>query len=203
MAIITKIFIMSDDVLVLNANGIPLSMIPLSVISWQTALRLMFTDKVKVLKEYDDWTIRSQHITMSVPSIIIMTEQVKWSKTVNYSRNNVFLRDDFTCQLQTTRKCKDQRGRARLIDLTLDHVVPKSLGGKTTWTNVCTSCRACNGAKGADHTIVPKNMPKKPTYYDILAKRKTQPIHIKDKEWQYYLAWPDHLINLVPHNTSG
>ena len=178
-----------SDTLILNANGMPLSQVPLSVVTWQVALRLLFTEKVKVLKEYDDWAIRSQYLEMKVPSIIIMTEQVKWSKNLKYNRGNVFLRDDYTCQLQITSRCKDRAGKASSIDdLTLDHVIPKSLGGKTTWVNVCTCCKACNGQKGNDAAIVPKHMPKKPSYYEILAKRKTMPIHIRDEEWKYYIA---------------
>jgi len=188
-----------SDCLLLNANGMPLSLVPLSVVTWQVAIRLLVTDKVRVLKEYDDWVVHSQHIDMKVPSIIIMTEQVKWAKTLKYSRNNVYLRDDFTCQLQTTSRCRENGGQTKLVNLTLDHVVPKSQGGKTTWTNVCTSCKDCNSDKGDDATIVPKKMPKKPTYYEILAKRKLLPIHIKDEEWKYYVDWPDNLIKVVHH----
>lgn len=194
-------YIMSD-VLLLNANGVPLSLVPLSVVSWQIAMRLLFTDKVKVLKSYDDWVVRSQHLEMPVPSIIIMSDQVKWQKTLKYSRTNVYLRDDFTCQLQITNRCKDRAGKGKIIDLTLDHVVPRSLGGKTNWTNVCTSCKECNGQKGADETILPKKQPTKPTYYEILAKRKTMPVQIRDEEWKHYIAWPEHLIRIVPRTIT-
>lgn len=190
------------DVLLLNADGMPLSLVPLSIVSWQVAMRLIFTDKVKVLKEYDNWVVRSQHLEINVPSIIIMCEQVKWAKSLKYSRNNVYLRDDFTCQLQITSKCKDRHGHSHIDNLTLDHVVPKSHGGKTSWTNVTTSCKECNGAKGNDRTILPKKAPIKPTYYQILAKRKTLPIHIKDEEWKFYIQWPDHLVKVVNHTES-
>lgn len=186
------------DTLLLNADGTPLSHVPLSVVTWQVAMRLVFLGKVRVLKDYDHWVVRSQHLEMKVPSIVIMTEQVKWSKHLKYSRSNVYLRDDFTCQLQTTRKCKEAGGKVKLSELTLDHVVPRSNGGKTNWTNVCTSCKDCNSDKGNDGSIVPKKMPKKPTYYEILAKRKTLPIHIRDEEWKFYIDWPEHLIRVMP-----
>jgi len=186
------------DTLLLNADGTPLSHVPLSVVTWQVAMRLLFLEKVKTLKEYDNWTIRSQHLEMKVPSIVIMTEQVKWSKHLKYSRNNVYLRDDFTCQLQTTWRCKESHGKVKLAELTLDHVVPRSRGGKTNWTNVCTSCKECNSEKGNDHTVLPKKMPKKPTYYEILAKRKKLPIHIRDEEWKFYIDWPEDLIKVMP-----
>jgi 5-methylcytosine-specific restriction endonuclease McrA len=186
------------DTLLLNADGMPLSHVPLSLVTWQVAMRLVFLEKVRTLKSYDNWVIRSQHVEMHVPSIVIMTQQVKWNKNLKYSRANVYLRDDFTCQLQYTNRCKERKGKAKLLELTLDHVVPKSHGGKTTWLNVCTSCKECNSAKGNDHTIVPKKKPYRPTYYEILNKRKTLPINIKDPEWSYYIDWPEHLIRLVP-----
>ena len=186
------------DTLLLNANGMPLSHIPLSVIGWQTALRLVYLDKVRILKEYDEWVIRSQHLEIKVPSIVMMTEQVKWSKQLKYSRSNVFLRDDFTCQLQSTSRCRDRHGKAKLSELTIDHVVPRSRGGKTSWTNVCTSCKECNASKGNDETIVPKKKPHKPSYFEILAKRKTLPIQIRDEEWRYYIDWPEKLIRVLP-----
>jgi 5-methylcytosine-specific restriction endonuclease McrA len=186
------------DTLLLNADGQPLSYVPLSVVTWQVAMRLMFLEKVRVLKTYDSWTVRSQHLEMNVPSIVIMTEQVKWSKNIKYSRANVYLRDDFTCQLQTTNRCKDAKGKVKLIDLTLDHVVPRSEGGKTNWLNVCTACKPCNSEKGADARIVPKKKPYKPTYYEILNKRKTLPLHIRDEEWKFYIDWPEDLIKVTP-----
>ena len=184
------------DTLKLNTDGTPLSYVPLSVVPWTEAMRLVFLGKAKVLEEYDEWAIRSQKLELKVPSIIIMTEQVKWAKALKYSRNNVYLRDDFTCQLQTTRRCRDSKGKAKLTELTLDHVVPRSLGGKTNWLNCCTSCKACNSFKGADHTIVPKKAPYKPTYYEILAKRKNLPLNIRDEEWKFYIDWPEDLIKV-------
>jgi 5-methylcytosine-specific restriction endonuclease McrA len=187
-----------SDVLLLNANGLPISMVPLSVITWQKAMYLIFLEKVEVIKEYTDWTVSSQHKDWKVPSIVIMTQQVHWQKELKYSRANVFLRDDFTCQLQYTSRCKDQKGKTKLAELTLDHVVPRSSGGKTAWVNVCTSCKECNAAKGANHTILPMKVPKKPGYYEILKKRKTLPIYIRDEEWKYYIGWPEDLVRLVP-----
>ncbi len=144
------------QVLMLNADGQPLSHVPLSVVTWQVAVRQMYLGKVKVLKSYDDWIIRSQHLEMQVPSIVMMTEQVKWQKSLKYSRSNVYLRDDFTCQLQITGRCRDAKGKVKLSELTLDHVIPRSAGGKTNWLNVCSSCKTCNGEKGNDASIVPK-----------------------------------------------
>lgn len=186
------------DVLILNADGQPLTHVPLSVVTWQVAVRLMYLGKVKVLKNYDHWVVRSQHLELPVPSIVMMTEHVKWNRSLKYSRTNIYLRDDFTCQLQSTNRCKDLGGKVKLTELTLDHVVPRANGGKTNWLNVCTACKDCNSEKGDDYTIVPKKKPYKPTYYEMLAKRKTLPIQIRDEEWRYYVDWPDHLIKVLP-----
>lgn len=188
-----------SDVLILNADGRPLSEVPLSTVVWTEAMRLVYLNKVIVLKEYDNWVVRSQYLDLKVPSIVIMSKQVKWSKHLNYSRNNVLLRDDFTCQLQITNRCKSDKGKGhKMLDLTLDHVIPKSNGGKTTWLNVCTACKTCNGVKGNDARIVPKKMPHKPTYYEILAKKKTMALQIRDPEWKHYIDWPEDLIKLIP-----
>lgn len=185
------------DTLILNADGLPLSHIPLSVVTWKVAIGLMFSGKVIVLKEYDDWVVRSQYLEIKVPSVIIMTEHVKWTKGVKYSRANIYIRDDFTCQLQTTNRCRNVNGKVKVIDLTLDHVIPKSLGGRTNWANVCTSCKECNSDKGADETILPKKKPTKPTYYELLNKRKKLPIFIRDPEWKNYIDWPEELVRIT------
>lgn len=190
------------DTLILNKDGSPLSIIPLSAVKWQVAIRLLSLGKVKVLKEYDDWVVRSQKLTMKVPSIVICTEYAKWNKRIKYSRTNVYLRDDFTCQLQITSKCKENHGKVKADDLTLDHVVPRSKGGLTNWMNVSTSCKLCNGEKGNDQSILPKKMPYKPSYYEILAKRKKHPIKVRDEDWSYYLGdWDQSLIKVIPKNS--
>lgn len=192
-----------SDTLLLNADGTPLTLVPLSAIRWQSTLRLLYLDKVKVLKEYDNWAVRSQHLDLKVPSIVIMSKQVKYRKGLKYSRNNVYLRDDFVCQLQITNRCQELHGKVKLTELTIDHVVPSSHGGSTKWTNVCTSCKECNSKKGNDASIVPKKAPYQPSYYEILAKRKKMPIYIRDAEWALYLGWNSDLIKVLPEPNSG
>lgn len=186
------------DTLLLNADSTPLSHVPLSVIPWKSAVRMYFSGKIEIVKDYDDWIIRSQKLEMKVPSIAIMIDQVKRSGKIKYNRMNVYLRDDFTCQLQVTDKCQTLNGKVPYHDLTLDHVIPKSHGGKTNWLNVCTSCKTCNSFKSDDASIVPRRKPHRPTYYEILAKRKKLPVGIKDAEWANYIDWPEELIKVLP-----
>jgi 5-methylcytosine-specific restriction endonuclease McrA len=72
------------------------------------------------------------------------------STRLKFSRENVYLRDNYTCQY-----CA-RPFPAR--DLTLDHVVPASKKGRKDWTNVVAACRACNHRK-ANHTPLGANMP--------------------------------------------
>ena len=63
---------MNNSVLLLNADGQPLSQMPLSTVSWQTAIKAMFSDKVHVIKNYEDKFLRSPTITIPYPSIIML-----------------------------------------------------------------------------------------------------------------------------------
>ena len=178
------------DTLVLNADCAPLTYVPLSVVPWQAAIKLIYTDKATVLKTYDDWVVRSQHLALNVPSIVMTTEYVRWDRGVKYNRVNIYARDSFQCQLQITHACKKVNGHVRLSDLTIDHVVPRSLGGKSVWQNVSTSCKHCNWEKGNDASIVPAVMPHKPTYHEVVARRKLQPLYVREESWLDYIDWP-------------
>jgi len=180
------------DTLILNADYRPLSLLPLSIVDWELAIKLVALGKVSVIKEYDDWEVHSPSITVKVPSIVVTTGYVNWKKDVKYSRSNVLLRDKFTCQL-----C----GKSPSIkELTLDHVKPRSLGGITSWTNIVAACRGCNSRKGNDHNIRPKHKPYRPSYYQLAALRQALPVTIREVEWRTYLPWDEHLIYVHPRN---
>lgn len=177
-----------SDTLILNADGNPLSIVPLSVVSWQDAIRLAYQDKVRVMHDYADWEVRSPSQTWKVPSVVITSEFIKWNRVVKYNRTNILLRDLFTCQL-----CGD-KPPAHL--LTLDHVLPRIHGGKTNWTNIITACKDCNHRKGANPKIRPKVMPQKPNYYQLMANRMRYPLTVRDENWLTYLNWPKDKIEL-------
>ena len=179
-----------SDTLILNADANPLSVVPMSVISWQDAIRLTYQDKVRVVHEYEDWAVRSPSTTWNVPAVVMCSEYVKWNRVVKYNRTNILLRDMFTCQLCNSKPPASQ--------LTLDHVLPRIHGGKTNWTNIVAACKRCNHDKGANKKIVPKVMPKKPNYYELMAKRQKFPITVRHESWLPYLAWDENLVELRP-----
>ncbi|MGE3758215.1 MAG: HNH endonuclease [Pseudobdellovibrionaceae bacterium] len=124
---------------------------PIKIVSWQKALILWFQDKVEIV-EYHSSFARSARDKFQLPSVLRLKRYVRTQSfyNVRFCRENVYLRDDYTCQY-----CA-KRFLAR--DLTLDHVLPASKSGKKTWTNVVAACRPCNQRK-SNRTPQSANMP--------------------------------------------
>ncbi len=148
-----------SDVLVLNTDGQPLSMLPLSKISWQHAMKLWWLDRIYVVEYYDDWVIHTTRESFRVPSVISVKNYVRRKTKINVSRNNIFYRDDFICQYCATRFLRKE--------LTIDHVIPSSKGGPFTWENLVAACYSCNNKKG-DKIIKPISAPYAPNYYQMI-----------------------------------
>lgn len=177
-------------VLVLNADAQPLSILPISTLDWQEAVKVYFLGRVTILENYDDRVIRSPSFEMQIPSIIILNDYVKISKAVRFSRYNLFLRDSFKCQY-----C-EKNFDGMHHDLTLDHVVPRSHGGKTVWDNSVAACTSCNTRKANHSHMKPKSRPYKPTYYELADKRRQFPVIIPKLSWNDYLQWPEESITI-------
>lgn len=126
-----------NPALVLNADYRPLSYYPLSLWTWQEAVKAAFLERVTILAEYDD-VVRSPTTEIKIPSVVVLKDYVKPQKRVAFTRFNLFLRDQFCCQY-----CGDKG------DLTFDHVVPRASGGVTSWENVVAACSRCNLKKGS------------------------------------------------------
>jgi 5-methylcytosine-specific restriction endonuclease McrA len=150
---------MNAAVLVLDVG-----MRPLRVESWQRAICDLFLGKVEVVEwkyHSKDRTIQSAGGAWPMPSIVRVLHQFKRDRVrVKFSRLNIYARDKFTCQFCGQRFASE--------DLTFDHVVPRSRGGKTTWENIVTACVGCNMQK-ADRTPAEAKMhllrqPRKPAY---------------------------------------
>lgn len=169
-----------SDTLLLNHDGSPLSGFPPSIINWQTAVKLVFLEKVIIVKSYDDWAIHSQKLEMPVPSIIMTRRYIKPRYRVRFNRKMIYLRDNYTCQY-----CG---GEFSSNELTLDHVTPKSRGGDRSWHNLVTSCFTCNWLKGAD-AMEPRVQPKEPTYWHMVKAAKQQGFVLKDPAWAEYLGY--------------
>jgi 5-methylcytosine-specific restriction endonuclease McrA len=113
---------------------------PLMVVSWKKAITLVILEKVEVVEEYERM-VRGVRLALKLPAVVRLNRYVR-RKTllVKFSRQNLYFRDRGRCQY-----CG---GSFEPKDLTYDHVIPRSRGGQTEWTNIVTSCLSCNLKKG-------------------------------------------------------
>lgn len=114
---------------------------PLRIETWQRAISDYFTGKVEVVEYSRDHTIQGVKETYPMPAVVRVLRNFKREKIrIKFSRLNIYARDGFTCQYDGRQHPTE--------DLTFDHVVPRSRGGKTNWLNIVTSCSRCNAEKG-------------------------------------------------------
>lgn len=171
----------SCPALVLNADYTPLSYYPLSVWPWQTAIKAVFLDRVDIVEAYER-EVHSASFAMKIPSVIALKHYVKPSQYPAFTRFNLFLRDRFQCQY-----C------GGIKDLTFDHVIPRSQGGRTTWENVTTACAPCNLKKGGR---TPKQahmalnlQPIRPTSWQLHEQGRSFPPNYLHDTWRDWLYW--------------
>jgi 5-methylcytosine-specific restriction endonuclease McrA len=178
----------SCPALVLNADYRPLSYFPLSLWSWQDAVKAVFLDRVTILSEYDR-AVHSPTFAMRLPSVIALREYIATSRYPAFTRFNVFLRDSFRCQYCDLRKPTP--------DLTFDHVVPRSRGGRTSWENVVTACGICNMRKGnrLPHQcgMHPHRAPWRPQSFELQENGRAFPPNYLHDSWRDYLYWDSEL----------
>lgn len=121
---------------------------PIMVLSWERAIVLWFCEKVDVV-EFHNQFVRSAMSQFQLPSVLKLKSYVnpKHLRHVKFSRENIYLRDNYTCQY-----CGEQFTSHKL---TLDHVIPVSKSGPKSWLNLVTACRDCNQKKAdkPPHTI--------------------------------------------------
>jgi len=161
---------------------------PLKIIDWKKALNLLFLGKVEVLEEYDK-EIHSVSFTIKLPAVVRLLKMIKWrKKPVKFSRQNIYIRDNYSCQY-CGRKLSPE-------ELTYDHVIPKSKGGKTEWENIVTCCPECNRKKGGrTPTEAGMKLLKKPTRPKWLPAIRIK-IGYKNipQSWRDYLYWNVELL---------
>ena len=167
--------------LVLNADYRPLSYYPLSLWTWQDAVKAAWLDRVDIVAEYDD-VVHSPSTVIRIPSVVVLKDYVKPQKRVGFTRFNLFLRDEFRCQY-----C------GKSGELTFDHVVPRAAGGVTSWQNVFAACSPCNlrkGCKSLHHTGMNlRKPPRQPAAEELRNMgRKFPPNHLHDS-WMDFLYW--------------
>ena len=174
-------FLNKHAALVLNADYRPLSYLPLSVWPWQDAIKAKFLDRVDVIAEYEE-KVHSPSESIKIPSVVVLRDYVRPSRSTAFTRFNLFLRDEFSCQY-----C-GKKG-----EMTFDHVLPRCKGGKTSWDNVVAACGSCNLQKGSrdlkSSGMKILKQPSKPSTSDLMNQgRKFPPNYLHDS-WMDFLYW--------------
>ncbi len=174
--------------LVLNADFRPLSYYPLSLWPWQEAVKAVFSERVNVVSEYDR-EVRSPSWSIRLPSVISLKEYIPAARRPAFTRFNVFLRDRFSCQYCGL--------PFPTHDLTFDHVVPRALGGRTTWANVVTACAPCNLRKGSmllrQAGMRLRQIPFEPTSFELQENGRSFPPNYLHHSWRDFLYWDSEL----------
>lgn len=167
--------------LVLNADYRPLSYFPLSLWPWQEAVKAVFLDRVDVIAEYDH-AVRSPSFEMRLPSVVSLRDYVQQDRAPAFTRFNVFLRDGFECVYCGATE-----------DLTFDHVIPRSRGGRTTWENIVTACSPCNLKKGGrtprEAEMQTRRPARRPGAHELQAMGRRFPPNHLHESWMDYLYW--------------
>jgi len=171
--------------LVLNADFRPLSYYPLSLWSWQEAVKSVFLERVNILKEYER-EVLSPSFSMKLPSVVSLKNYVCPAQYPAFTRFNLFLRDKFMCQYCGTNS-----------ELTFDHVVPRSKGGVTRWDNVVAACAPCNLRKSNKMPkvagMIPRQKPYRPTVFQLHKNGRLFPPNYLHESWMDYLYWDTEL----------
>ena len=175
---------MSDQVLVLNRNYEPLS-----VCGWQRAVTMVYVGKAIVVEE-NSRTLHSPSTEMRLPTVVKLAYQVdRPLPKLKLSRQNLLARDRYTCQY-----CGKRSSKA----LTIDHVIPSTRGGTSSWENLVACCDTCNNKKGnrtpreAGLHLIRK--PRRPKFIPYLSYA-TFTAAVKNPDWRYYLEpFAPHLV---------
>lgn len=161
----------------LKALVLNLDYSPITVCTVQRAFLLVYLRKAELVKANNTYFFHTVSDTFSMPSVIKLIKYVNVPyKGVGLNRENVFKRDGFKCQYCGTEN-----------ELTLDHLVPKAKGGKTSWNNLITACKSCNSIKG---NYSPKEVGLQLSYHPY---RPSYIMYLKNlsgnrfEEWEPYL----------------
>ena len=164
--------VINKSVLMLNQNYEPLS-----ICSARRAIVLLFQGKAEMIEKADGLKIHTVSTAFNLPSVVRLWQYKKVPyKRIILSRKNILIRDGNCCQY-----CGTYKG-----SMTVDHIIPKTQGGRDTWENLVCCCGVCNNKKGnrtpdqACMTLYKK--PTRPTYITFIQQNQ----HVDDR-WRPYL----------------
>lgn len=175
--------------LVLNADYQPINLVPNpQTIPVEDAITRVYNGTCHVVAEYDRF-IKTQNpdLQMKFPAVIARNQMLTRQEEVNFTREYLYYRDHGKCAY-SGRPLSLKEGHPDYI--TIDHVYPQHLGGRTTWDNVVASHSSLNHAKGGalpKGEWKPKVIPRAPTYWELVASRRNFPVLIDHESWKEFL----------------
>lgn len=131
----------------------------LNTVTWQKAMKLLVKGKATVLKYAESSVLTAEHAIMKIPAVMKLIKIIRtiYRTKVPFSKKNIIIRDDLICQYCGAHKNK----------LTIDHVIPVSKGGKSSFENCVAACQDCNNKKGnklpSEARMYLKKQPTSPT----------------------------------------
>ena len=164
---------LTKDVLILNQNYEPLS-----ITEAKKAFIISYLGKAQIIETYDGINLNTVDDSYPVPSVVRLKHYVRMSRRkLSPTRKNILKRDGFRCQY-----CGTKSG-----PMTVDHIIPKTMGGTDTWENLICACVKCNTRKG-NHSLSeagykPLHTPRKPRFFYLMHNI----VNIPDPNWRPYL----------------
>ncbi len=164
---------MTRPVLLLNADYSPLGLCGV-----ERAIVLVLMQKADLIHAREDAFVRSQRVAIPLPSVVRLRQYARVPyRKIMLTRKNVLRRDEHRCQYCGNREA-----------LTIDHVFPRSRGGKDTWENLVAACSRCNSRKG-NRTPAEAEMPlRRPPF------RPSHVMFIRDFVGHVEPAWKPYLF---------
>ncbi|HDM89668.1 MAG: HNH endonuclease [Candidatus Hydrothermae bacterium] len=164
---------LKGKVLVLNQNYEPLN-----ICTVRRAITLLYLGKAETVITYNGEKFRSEKLAIERPSVVKLFRYIRVKRReIPLTKKNILRRDNYTCQYCGTREGP----------MTVDHVIPKRLGGEDSWENLVCACLACNNKKG-DRTPEEAGMkllrkPRRPNYFIFMFNGQKIP----DERWKPFL----------------
>jgi len=182
------------NVLVLNQDYRPLNIFPLQFISGERAIRSIFNGLSHVVAEYDDFIGTPNH-KIKWPAVIARNQYLKRERVATLNRESLYYRDGCRCAYTGE--------KISLREATIDHVIPRSKGGKHVWENVVIASPTANFAKSdklPEGEWAPRFKPFRPTHGQVLKMRRKFPINVYHKSWMVFLGeWPGEIKIIKPY----
>jgi 5-methylcytosine-specific restriction endonuclease McrA len=154
--------------------------------NFKRAVTLVYLGKAEVVKTSRDHVMHAPELEMEIPSVLRLCHLVRRPKPVlRLSRRAILARDNYTCQY-----CG-----ASTREMTIDHVIPRRLGGQAAWENLVASCKSCNSRKGDKHPwqvgLALRRKPTMPRFVPYISFTKYLSC-LDNESWREFLpSYPD------------